>query len=103
VAFNASDAVTALVAIDDDVALAALVANEALTAFKTYDAVVAYDELAAFRAQLEVPNNEPVIPSVTVRDPDTIELFSAIRPLRVTNSFAIYIVLCFTVHRGGFI
>jgi len=57
-----------------------------------YDAVVANDA---------VPNNEPVIPLVTLSDPVIVELFWAISPFLAMNS-CIYIVLCFTVHRGGF-
>ena len=45
-----------------------------------YDAVVA------------VPNSEPVIPLETFKDPVTKLLLSAMRPLRATNSFGIYIV-----------
>ena len=56
-----------------------------------YDAVVANDA---------VPNNEPVIPLVTLSDPVIVELFWAISPFLAKNSFAIYIVLWFTVPKA---
>jgi hypothetical protein len=51
-----------------------------------------YDDVTAFCAQDAVPNNDPVIPAVTLREPVIIELLSAMTPLRATNSFGIYIV-----------
>ena len=39
--------------------------------------------------RLVFPNNEPVIPPVTVKDPDIIELFWAINPSLAINSLAI--------------
>ena len=64
-AFKAREAVTALVAIDADVALAAFKAKDAVTA------LVAIDAEVALLAQLEVPNNEPVIPApVTTKLPE---------------------------------
>jgi hypothetical protein len=52
-----------------------------------------YDDVTAFCAQDAVPNNDPVIPAVTLREPVIVVLLSAMSPLRAINSFGIYIVL----------
>mgnify|MGYP000668178840 CR=1 FL=1 len=52
-----------------------------------------YDDVTAFCAHDAVPNNDPVIPAVTLREPVIIELLSAMTPLRATNSFGI----CYTL------
>jgi hypothetical protein len=52
--------------------------------------VEAKDELKACVAYEAVPNKDPVIPLVTIKDPVITELFCAMRPLRAVNSFAIF-------------
>ena len=68
-AVNAYDAVTDL---DADTALSTY---DAVCAFATYDAVCAVvtnDAVNVFSAHDAVPNNEPVIPCVTVNEPEMI-------------------------------
>jgi hypothetical protein len=64
----------------------AVLANDADIAFNIYD------DVTAFCAQDAVPNNDPVIPAVTLREPVIVVLLSAMSPLRAINSFGIYIV-----------
>jgi hypothetical protein len=58
------------------------------------EAVVAKELDTAFRAQLLVPNNDPVIPLVTVSDPVMVLLSSESNPFCTTNSFAIWDTVC---------
>ena len=44
-------------------------------------------------------NNPDPLPAKT-NDPDTVELFCAMTPLRAINSFAIYVLPCFTIHKA---
>jgi hypothetical protein len=73
--------------------------DNATDAVVANDAVVAYDADAIVPIRKDAVNAydaeaiEPVIPPVTVRDPDIVELFCAIRPFLVTNSFGIFFTL----------
>jgi hypothetical protein len=73
-------------------AVCALVANELLTAFNTYEAVCAvtiYDEVMALLDHDAVPCKDAVTPAVTVNDPVTFELPCEKYPFFIMNSFAI--------------
>lgn len=70
----------------------ALMANDAVVGVNVIDvaalAVVANELDIASLAQLLVPNNEPVIPRLTFKEPVIIVLPDTISPFRATNSFA---------------
>jgi hypothetical protein len=84
------------VALDAVIAYDADAAKLELTAFKTYDAVCAVvinEAVMAFCAHDAVPNNDPVIPAVTLSEPVMLELPCEKYPFFIMNSFAIYFSL----------